>query len=254
VKKLFFSAGLFLTGTLAWCQSAPTLSYGVKAGYITLHRLYGRTEVAGTQIYNTGSGFMDGLRWSGFARLERKRWLGQAELAYAYNLGVSNDVLAVNNMHNYSTDKSRWMMMGASPQARQVELLVTGGYKPLHWLRLSAGLGVWRVWAKNNEPLVLHDENAVPETRLAVRGHNEQNEFTYAIRHSLSPWVLTRQFGLGVDLWKHVSLDLVYDRSLTPVSKHLAYQGQQYVFRQQSDRFVVSVGYRFIRHRKYGNL
>ncbi|HEX8529125.1 MAG TPA: hypothetical protein VF646_03855, partial [Cytophagales bacterium] len=62
-----------------------------------------------------------------------------------------------------------------------------------------------------------------------------------------------RQLGIGVDLWKSISLDLVYDRSITPTGKYLSYQGQRYVFRQQADRFVVSAGYRLIRHRKYGN-
>ena len=54
-----------------------------------------------------------------------------------------------------------------------------------------------------------------------------------------------KQPGIGFEIKRNFSLDIAYDRNLTPVSKSLKYKAQNYVFKQRADRFVVSVGYRF---------
>lgn len=64
--------------------------------------------VEGTQARNSNSssGFMDGLRFAGLTRMECKRWLAQAELAYANNIGENVTVIVIDNTQNPANSAS----------------------------------------------------------------------------------------------------------------------------------------------------
>jgi hypothetical protein len=242
-KQVLLLMCISLVSYKAWCQ---TFSYGFKAGYVTYHRLYVNSNIEGTSIAGSqnGSGsFMDGLRFAVLTRAEYKRWSAQAELAYAYNIG--GNLMVIDNWNNPSNTGSmdNWAM-GVSTLLNQSELNLSADYKPLKWLRLFAGLGVWNIAYKNKSSLVLYDEN-LPGFEDVSKSRNEMNRFSYGIQESYLPWVLTRQLGIGFDIKRNFSLDIAYDRNLTPVSKELKYKDQNYVFKQRADRFVVSLGYRF---------
>jgi hypothetical protein len=82
-KKLYFTIYFVLIlSTQTYCQQ---FSYGIKASYITQHRLYGNTNINGTQITGNKKNALDGFRFAGLARYEYKRWFAATELAYAYN-------------------------------------------------------------------------------------------------------------------------------------------------------------------------
>jgi hypothetical protein len=241
-KILLFYPVLFFSCN-AWCQ---TFSYGFRAGYVTYHRLYVNSNIEGTSIRGSQKGsnnFIDGLRFAVLTRAEHKRWSGQAELAYAYHIG--GIIYSIDNWNNPSnTERIENWEIGTGSRLKQTELNLSAGYKPLKWIRLFAGLGIWNVTYKNKENLVLYDET-LPGFEDVSRFRNEMNRFRYGIQESYLPWILTRQLGIGFDIKRNFSLDIAYDRNLTSVSKEIKYKDGNYVFKQRSDRFVVSLGYRF---------
>jgi opacity protein-like surface antigen len=152
----------------------------------------------------------------------------------------------VDNWNNSSnTVASDYWAIAITPLLKQTELNLSAGYKPLKWVRIFAGLGVWNVKYKNKESLVLYDETIPPGFEDLNRSYNQKNRFSYGIQESYLPWVLTRQLGISFEIKRNFSLDIAYDRNLTPVSKEIKYKDGNYVFKQRSDRFVVSLGYRF---------
>jgi hypothetical protein len=246
IKILLFS--LFsLVSFSAWCQ---TFSYGIKAGYVTYHRLYANSHIEGTHIQGSQNArsFMDGWRLAVITRAEHKKWSAQTELAYAYNIGGNGSVMTIDNSNNPANTATldSWIS-GGSTLLKQTELSLSGGYKPLKWIRLSTGLGIWHIRAKEKQALVLYNETRSDseEADYWAKAQNEMKRFTYGIQNSYQPIVLTHQLGIGFEIKRNFSLDITYDRSLTPVSKKLEYKGQHYTFRQSTDRFVVSLGYRF---------
>ena len=66
-----------------------------------------------------------------------------------------------------------------------------------------------------------------------------------SIDKSFEKLLLDNGFGLGIDFWRF-SLDLSYERSLTPIIEKVNYLGKDYSFKLTANRFFLTLGFKLI--------
>ena len=144
---------------------------------------------------------------------------------------------------------------GHYPTNRRTGLNLTGGVKPLPWLRLHAGLSsVHRRWDEPS-PLSGYYQNEAnmpedPARQAYFLAEQEMQRVNYQFDKSFRKWNLEGQLGVGVDL-QGFTVDLVRHGGLTPLADGLEYRGQRYSFRPKYDFWALHFGYRLLPLKRY---
>jgi hypothetical protein len=233
---------LFLVSLVAYCQSSKKFSYGIKEGYISYAKQYINTKtviegasISGseTHIYSIHEGFHIG----GFTRLEFKQWSLQPELVYSTTVGS----FGITGPTPFSQRSG-----GGGGSYKTFDFTLNGGFKPVKFLRLYTGLGVWYQF-RNNKYLtsnIFYPEDPNDPLYEYIKEENQITKIRIGIENSHIPFVLAQKFGAGLEI-KNFSFDITYERSLTLTRKEIIYDRKSYPFRVSSTRFFFSLSYRF---------
>ncbi len=177
--------------------------------------------------------------WGLFARYDLPRWYGQLEATQGrqHLAGLY-----------FSSPKNSF---GTTLHLKRQHIRLMGGYKPLPWLRLHAGIaGAFnqavrseRDWEDSNiqrleEQIIRYpSEKEYYEIQLkAARLHK-------AVGSSYQRFNAEGQAGIGTDIGG-LMLDLTYAHSLSPVVNGINYQGNRYALQSHYGFWSVSAGYR----------
>ena len=225
---------------LAHSATAQNWSFGPKT-YLGLSRtLTGGDEAVlpigsiGTAIY--GDATISGL--GVFARYDRPRWYAELDAIHGRSYAVNLDIRSANGSGP------------AYPRARRYDLRLLAGYKPLPWLRLSAGVvGVSNNWNNRDYSADINRLNALIRTEQAAasreRYQNEINSYqlSTAAGNALKTNLLEGQLGVGADIGG-LTLDVTYNPGLLPGVDGVQFEGRSYAFQQRYAFWSLAVGYK----------
>lgn len=228
-----------------WAQEwsfGPKVSLGLNG-----QTPYRETTIDGNRIGSDMPGEAPGSSFGLFIRYDRPRWYTQAE--------VNRGRYRLDGFRVDGTGNDAWASTSSTLQ-HDVRLL--GGYKPLPWLRLHAGVGAIR---GRYEPDAYFTDrlNSVQQRLSTVQSPAERRELesqlsaltvNEAVRKSYRNLHLEGQAGLGVDIGG-LTLDLTYHRTLTPTIDGVTYGGQTYPLQQHYSYYALHLGYRILPVRKY---
>ncbi len=212
----------------------PKAEIGVSARSTPANEL----TIGDVQITTGGNaGDALGTGGGGFARYDRSRWYGQAELLTQRANVFNYDVLGKG--------------LGFAEYVRVSRLAgrLLGGYKPLPWLRLTGGVSVnqYRRDLDNRYQSIIGDlyqRAAVnPSKDYGYLSSAQAYEVAQSINNSIRSTTLDLMIGLGVDIGG-LTVDLINASSLTPVIDGVSYQGQSYPLRQGYSNWSLQLGYR----------
>ena len=237
VTYLTFSVMTLLTAQRATAQE---WSFGPKA-YLGLSRTLttGDRAVLPTGTLTTvGYGDATASSIGVFARYDRPQWYAETNLMYGRSYAANIDVNGPQRggpLYNV---------------ARRTDLRLLAGYKPLPWLRLSAGLvGVRQSWDdRDYEAEALRFEAlAQTETNQFAReqhlGRAANARLDAAAESGLQRYGLEAQAGIGADIGG-LTLDVTYNPGLTPSVDGATYLGQTYALQQWYAFWSLGVGYK----------
>ncbi|QJD77987.1 hypothetical protein [Spirosoma rhododendri] len=184
---------------------------------------------------NAGDALGAGI--GGFARYDRSRWYGQAEL-----------LTQRANVANYYISGPR---SGFSEYARVSRFAgrVLGGYKPLPWLRFTVGVAA-NQYRRNQEDQ--YAPSIASYYRLADMYPAYKDEYLASVRTYEVAQSVNSSFkkvsvdvlaGVGVDVGG-LTIDIMNSSSLTPVVDGITHQGQVYDLRQKYSNWSLQLGYR----------
>jgi len=227
--------------------TAQWFSVGAEVGYVTYHKLNVEKTIEGTYIIGSqsnNSSFMDGLRYAINAEFKKKKFSGELELAYSYNIGGSGGVYFVNNWNNPSnTNWAGQWAFGHMVLLSNLEVSPSLKYHLFKCLTLQGGFGVMTQKVKDPSDFLKYHTNSPPQLEELHQRENNIIGFVKGIEGSFLPYVGTYKFGATLQL-KNLYFEVFKENSFTPVSKNLIYNGNSYTFHQNSTRYVISVGYR----------
>ncbi|WP_288429639.1 hypothetical protein [uncultured Spirosoma sp.] len=212
----------------------PKLELGLSARSTSVNEV-----MIGDVSVESGSNAGDamGAGIGGFARYDRSRWYGQAEL-----------LTQRANVANYYISGPQ---VGFADYVRVSRLAgrLLGGYKPLPWLRFSVGVAA-NQYRRNQENY--YASTIANEYRLAEQYPTDKDRFlsvarTYEVGQSVSQSLKAVSadmlFGIGVDVGG-LTIDIINSSSLTPVVDGITHQGQVYDLRQKYSNWSLQLGYR----------
>ena len=221
-------------------STAQEWSFGPKA-YLGLSRVLtvGQEVVLPIGSLSTvGDGDATASGLGVFARYDHPHWYAELDAiqgsSYSANVAVRG---ASGSGPLYSS-------------ARRYDLRLLAGYKPLPWLRLSAGVvGVANNWKQRDYTADI--------AQLEARAQAEQNQSSrerwqaeadyYRLADiagkALKPNLLEAQLGIGADIGG-LTLDLTYNPSLSPVVDGATYLGRTYAIQQRYAFWSLAVGYK----------
>lgn len=136
------------------------------------------------------------------------------------------------------------------PRARRYDLRLLAGYKPLPWLRLSAGLvGVANNWGSRDytadinrlETLAAESQNANAKANLL--GQADGYRLSSVASASLKRNLLEAQLGIGADVGG-LTLDITYNPGLSPSVDGIDYQERTYALQQRYAYWSLGIGYK----------
>lgn len=177
-------------------------------------------------------------RWGGFARYDQRRWYAQAEYTRgAFGVNSYRQTTSIG-YYTYGLD------------ARRQDVRVSAGIKPLPWLRLNGGFTCARYnWDES------YDGRSYEFFRQ--RASSEQNPILVEdAQKRLPDYNIGRQIdagyrrnntegslGVGVDIGGF-TVDLTYNRSLTPILDGVIVNGTAYPIRHDYSYTALRFGYR----------
>ncbi|RYF66477.1 MAG: hypothetical protein EOO39_22935, partial [Cytophagaceae bacterium] len=173
-----------------------------------------------------------------FARYDRPRWYAELDAiqgkSYAANVSVNT---RSGSGPSYSS-------------ARRYDARLIVGYKPLPWLRLSAGLvGVANNWKQRDYTADITRLKALAqaEQNLSLRDRFQAEADNYRLNEiagkALKQNLLEAQAGIGADIGG-LTLDLTYNPGLSPVVDGATYLGRTYAIQQRYAFWSLGVGYK----------
>ncbi len=184
---------------------------------------------------NAGDAMGAGI--GGFARYDRSRWYGQAEL-----------LTQRANVANYYISGPR----GSFAEYARVSRFagrVLGGYKPLPWLRFAVGVAANQYRRNQEDPYQASIASYYRQADMdpAFRDESLASARTYEVAQSVNNSYKKVSFdvlaGVGVDVGG-LTIDIVNSSSLTPVVDGITHQGQEYAMRQKYSNWSLQLGYR----------
>jgi len=227
--------------------NAQSINVGINTGYIFNHSTWSPTfvDVKGTRIidpYSSSSSFRDGWHFDVFTELEGRKWLAKGAISHSFPIG-SHDIISIDNRDNPTNRVSadNWTN-SYTDQFSTWELAISGGYKPLKWMRLWAGLSLWNKSVYDpEENYIVNLDEVDQRLRDFYYNENKKKRFDESLQNSIEPWVLYQSFAIEF-IESVVSMSFRYDASLTPISKGFTYENDYYDFYRYSHRFVFSLG------------
>lgn len=179
-----------------------------------------------------------------FARYDKPRWYGQFESNYLKSRDINYNVNADRDVSG--TQQTISLVSGGQSRYR-TDARLLGGYKPLPWLRLYAGLGVARYAASP----VSNYRFGITSLQLSSSPDNEFTQKsieTYKLAIALEERGIRRTslegtFGAGVDVGG-LTVDLSLRQGLTPLIGSFMENGQTYDVNQRSRSLALQLGYR----------
>jgi hypothetical protein len=236
--KLIGIIGLaWLSGTVADAQQwtfGPKLELGLSArstsvGEVTIG------DVSVESGSNAGDALGAGI--GGFARYDRSRWYGQAEL-FTQRANVANYYI-------------RGPRSGFSEYARVSRFAgrALGGYKPLPWLRFTVGVAAnqYRRNQADYYQSIIDSYYRQADLYPAYKDDYLSSVRTYEVAQSVNSSFKKVSFdvlaGVGVDIGG-LTVDIMNSSSLTPVVDGITHQGQFYTLRQKYSNWSLQLGYR----------
>jgi len=233
-----------LSGLLCLLFITPSMaqewSFGPKA-YLGLSRTLTVGDNAvlpiGT-IATVADGDQAGSGLGVFARYDRPRWYAEF-----------NAIRGGSSFANLSVTSS----LGGGPiyaRARRNDLRLIAGYKPLPWLRLSAGVvGGVNKWEQRDYTADINrlEAQAQAEQNQSVReywqGQANQYRLNTIASAGLKRNLLEAQLGIGTDIGGF-TLDLTYNPGLSPSVDGVDYQQRTYAIQQRYAFWSLGVGYK----------
>lgn len=234
-----------LSGLLSLLLITPSMaqewSFGPKA-YLGLSRVLTVGDEAVLPIGSlstVGDGDATASGLGIFARYDRPRWYAELDAiqgrSYAANINI--DATLAGSGPLYSS-------------ARRYDARLIVGYKPLPWLRLSAGLvGVANNWNQRDYTADIARLGALAQaeqnqsSRERWQGEANYYRLITVAGNALKPRVLEAQVGIGADVGG-LTLDVTYNPGLTPVVDGATYLGQTYALQQRYAFWSLAVGYK----------
>lgn len=180
-----------------------------------------------------------------FARYDRSRWYAEINAIQGRSYGANLNVSTANASGPLY------------PRARRYDARLIVGYKPLPWMRLSAGLvGVANNWSRYD-----YDAEATrfetqaqaatdPATRTRLLGQANNYRLRDVATNALKQNVLEAQLSIGADMGGF-TLDLNYNPGLTPVVDGVTYLGRTYALEQRAAFWSLGVGYKLFPLKKH---
>jgi hypothetical protein len=229
-----------LTCLIAATASAQQWTFGPKLELGLSARSTSVSEVKiGDVLVGSGANAGDamGAGIGGFARYDRSRWYGQAELL-TQRANVAN--YYISGPRNGFAEYAR-----VSRHAGRV----LGGYKPLPWLRFTIGMAVnqYRRDQENYYTASIASYYRLADTYPAYKDEYLASARTYEVAQSVNDSFEKVSFdvlaGVGVDVGG-LTIDIINGSSLTPVVNGIMHQGQVCDFRQKYSNWSLQLGYR----------
>lgn len=228
---------VWLAGPTAYAQQwtfGPKLELGLSARSTSVSEV-----TIGDVLVGSGSNAGDalGAGIGGFARYDRSRWYGQAEL-----------LTQRANVANYYISGPR---SGFSEYARVSRFAgrALGGYKILPWLRFTVGVAA-NQYRRNQADYYqssIANDYRLAETYPAYKEDYLASARTYEVAQSVNNSFKKVSFdvlaGVGVDIGG-LTVDIMNSSSLTPVVDGITHQGQFYALRQKYSNWSLQLGYR----------
>jgi hypothetical protein len=192
-------------------------------------------QIGSVQVATTDYGDAVGSSVGAFARYDRSRWYASADVTRGRYSLASVTVSGESSSALY-------------PSALRTNLQLTAGYKPLPWLRISAGLigakSSWRSYDYTGD--IQNAERQLeqfPAETKRFAGQIEQYRITDAVQNSYERTSIEGLVGIGADIGG-LMVDLTYAKGLSPGLKAVSYQEQSYPLRQQYGYWSLSLAYR----------
>ena len=239
---------LFFVLAAASAAKAQTWSFGPKF-HIGLNReTVGAMPVTvqSTEIFISPNSTGAGVAWGLFLRRDAKHWYAQAEAAWGRQF-------ADFSLYNPATLGSHFETV----DRYRLENRLVGGYKPLPWLRVFGGIG-WIQHHQLNRSDINNDFRNRQITRISARLESGQSTNPAADQAELDRLlvgqafsdnirrnVLEGQLGVGADIGG-LAVDLVYNRSITPLFGGMRYQGIDHRARFDYYYWSLNFGYRLL--------
>lgn len=184
---------------------------------------------------NAGDAMGAGI--GGFARYDRSRWYGQAEL-----------LTQRTNVANYYINGPR---NGFAEYARVSRIAgrVLCGYKPLPWLRFTVGVATNQYRQNQKDSYQASIANYYKQADMYPTYRDESLAYarTYEVAQSINKSYKKVSFdllaGVGIDVGG-LTIDVMNSSSLTPVVDGVTHQGQVYDFLQKYSNWSLQLGYR----------
>lgn len=198
---------------------------GFKGGAGAFNVYFSDTPVGKYILQDYGSGpesYYGGV----FARQESKRYYFQLEVIYAFQ----TDFVSAYNL-DPGPFPYDFTDLAALYRFKTLYFPLSGGYRPLPWLRVFAG------------PYLSYGfkDKLDPEPPAYV----EYRQIFQDINNSFRRVNAGGQVGVGAEFWRF-TLDVQYSRSLTPYSTKVQHQGENYPFRPRAAQLSVMLGFKII--------
>lgn len=230
---------------------AQRLRFGPEIGYLTDMKIrFAPTQVGNAIISPTyaNNQFYDGYRIGLFAERQMLDFVDfKASLGYSETFGGG----ITYEIHSLSTPPATRWARGLALDHRMVDIYVTGGITPFpkskkvffRNMQIQLGVGYWRFGVLGKKPLTLLPEEV--GTLEPVLIENESRRYQYAVEQSFLENVLLWRLGVILPITNRLFVEGTFERTLSPVGKELKYRDVAYQFEQNTQRVVISVGYRF---------
>lgn len=247
--RLLFSISVSL-GLSLGAVRAQQWTFGPKLRLITAQRndLSSVTTTDGATLDLGSINESTPVQLGGFARYDRGQFFAEGEVFTGrFNVGAY-----IEDTRGGSSLQFQSRLLGTNLKA---------GAKPLPWLRLYAGAG-YQHHNWNDRRYGNFGETADRFARLLQQGglSNEQTQvfeeelrryrLLAATNDAYQRHVLTGQVGAGIDIGG-LTIDLAYQRSLTPLLHDIPAANGTLNVRQGYDGYLFSVGYRLLPIKAY---
>ncbi len=225
--------------------SAQKLHFGPEVGYLTDMKIrFNPTQVGNFVIAPTymNNKFYDGYRVGLFV---------EQRISPSFGMKVGGGFSETFGGGNAYVIASGLSIMGTAVDHQIIDLNATGSVflfpntrsQFARNLQLNIGASYWRFGVMRETPLDLVPEE--PGMPASVLFFNEIIRYQYAIEQSFLKNVFAVRVGLPLPITKRFFVEGIYERTITPVSRQIVYRDMAYRFEQNTQRIVISVGYRF---------
>ncbi|GAB3248097.1 hypothetical protein GCM10027347_04140 [Larkinella harenae] len=237
MKKQYGLLGMLLVGLsgLGYGQQWTGGVKGIVPVSVRPERI--TTRINEFEVFESKGGESLGSGWGLFTRYDLPRWYGQLEATYGryYLTGLY-----------LSSPKNSF---GTNLDLKRQHIRLMGGYKPIPWLRLHAGMaGAFNQATRresNESHLQFLEEQLqkYPAQKEWYESQLTEARLFSAIRNSYQRFNAEGQAGIGTDIGG-LMLDLTYTHSLSPIINGVSYQGNRYAIQSHYGFWALSAAYR----------